>query len=144
MARPSSGRLLTKPPRCASVILTVLLVAGFSIARAQQPMNPTPQAPPSPTSTPSTQMPGSSNPNQKKKEESTVPPGSVLPSYNEVQSQPSQVAQPVPTSQSLRGWTGLNVIDIRYAGVSRADLDPLPGQLDQQPNTPLEIGRAHV
>jgi outer membrane protein insertion porin family len=138
MARPSSGRLLTKPPRCASVILTVLLVAGFSIARAQQPMNPTPQAPPSPTSTPSTQMPGSSNPKQKKKEESTVPPGSVLPSYNEVQSQPSQVAQPVPTSQSLRGWTGLNVIDIRYAGVTRADLDPLPGQLDQQPNTPLD------
>lgn len=117
-------------------LLLILLAAAN--ARAQQPMNPLPQTSPSPTSTQSTQVPGSSNPKKLKKEQSTVPPGSVLPSYSEVQSQPSQVAQPVPTSQSMRGWTGLNVIDIRYVGVARADLDPLPDQLDQQPNAPLD------
>ncbi|HEX4005404.1 MAG TPA: POTRA domain-containing protein [Acidobacteriaceae bacterium] len=94
-------------------------------------MNPAPQAPAASSPSP--------NPQKKEKQnESSIPPGSVLPSYNAVQSEGPHTAGPVPTSQSLRGWAGLEVLEIRYAGVTRDNLDPLPDRLEQQPNTPLD------
>jgi outer membrane protein insertion porin family len=114
-----------------------LWFAGARIVHAQQPMNPTPQAPAA-TSPQAQTQPSSSSPKKKKEEESGIPPGSALPSYNGTQSEAPQSAQPVPTSQSLRGWAGLNVLEIRYAGVTRDNLDPLPDLLDQQPNAPLD------
>jgi outer membrane protein assembly factor BamA len=109
----------------------MFLLAAALPARAQQPMNPAPQAPPGQS------VPGSQS-KKKKQQEQTVPPGSVLPSYAESQQKPAPVAQAVPTSDSLRGWAGLNVLDIRYVGVPRTDLDPLPEKLAQQPNTSLD------
>jgi outer membrane protein insertion porin family len=109
-----------------------LSLAALHPLRAQQPMNPAPQsAPPSQTRTP----PGASTPGSKKQQENEVPPGSVLPGYQQVQHPPEQ---PVPTSQNLRGWADLNVVEIRFAGVARADLEPLPEKLEQQPGTPLD------
>jgi outer membrane protein insertion porin family len=136
--RPPSGRFLANPFICAPVLLAILFAPGPPAAHAQQPMNPTPQAPPSSSSTQPFQVPGSQNPKKEEKDQSTVPPGSVLPEYSTVQAKPPQSAQPVPTSESLRGWTGLTVVDIRFNGVARTDLEPLPEQLEQQPNTPLD------
>ncbi|MGB6160035.1 MAG: POTRA domain-containing protein, partial [Acidobacteriaceae bacterium] len=95
-------------------------------ALAQEPINPAAQAP------------TANSPEQQRKKTPPVPPGSVLPSYNTTQEQSPVKVQPVPTSPNLDGWTGLPVADIQFAGVSRATLEPLPGQLGQQPNTPLD------
>uniref|UniRef100_A0A372ITZ2 Outer membrane protein assembly factor n=1 Tax=Paracidobacterium acidisoli TaxID=2303751 RepID=A0A372ITZ2_9BACT len=60
--------------------------------------------------------------------------------------QPQAAAVPASSAQaatgnghdSLQGWSGLTVADIRFEGVDRAILDPLPGQLAQQPGMPLD------
>jgi len=44
----------------------------------------------------------------------------------------------VPTAKTLRGWSGLRVKAVRFEGVSRTALEPLPQELAQQPNTPLD------
>jgi outer membrane protein insertion porin family len=67
-----------------------------------------------------------------------TPPGAMLPGYSQAQQQSGEAEQPVPTSQSLQGWAGLNVLEIRFSGVARADLEPLPEKLEQQPDTPLD------
>ena len=92
----------------------------------QQPVVPT-QQPPNPKA-----------PKEDEKRVPPVPPGSVLPSYNQVQSQPPAVPAPVPTSDQILGWKGLKVLDIQYKGVQKSDLEPLPEQLPQQPNQPLD------
>jgi outer membrane protein insertion porin family len=38
----------------------------------------------------------------------------------------------------MEGWAGLPVREIRFVGVGRSDLDPLPSQLPQQQNAPLD------
>jgi outer membrane protein insertion porin family len=124
--------------------LLVLLLASPHPARAQRPMNPIPQVPatsPQQTQTTPPTPPSddqNSSDKKKQKDQSTVPPGSVLPSYTEVQQRPPQTEPPVPTARSLRGWAGLQVTDIRFAGVARTDLEPLPEQLEQQLGTPLD------
>ena len=90
--------------------------------RAQQPMNPSPA-----------RSPKASSPNQ-----TPVSPGSVLPSYAAIQEKTEVKVQPVPNSPDLDGWAGLPVEAIRFEGVSQDTLDPLPVQLEQQPNTPLD------
>ena len=65
-----------------------------------------------------------------------MPAGSVLPSYANQRTAPSVTA--VPTAETLSGWTGLMVKEIDFEGVGRAALEPLPEQLAQQPNTPLD------
>jgi outer membrane protein insertion porin family len=103
----------------------LLWVTGLTV-RAQQPINPTAQPP-----TPGT-------PEQQQKKTPPVPPGSVLPSYNTTQQQSTVKVEPVPTSVHLEGWAGLPVVDIRFEGVDRAVLEPLPDQMEQKPNTPLD------
>lgn len=114
----------------ALALAFILLWAAWLVipqsARAQQPVVPT-QQPPNPET-----------PAEQQKRVPPVPPGSVLPSYNDVQMQPPATPAPVPTSDILQGWTGLKVIDIRFSGVSKSDLEPLPEQLPQQPNQPLD------
>lgn len=48
---------------------------------------------------------------------------------------------PVTTSgaatDSLRAWTGLDVVAVQFRGVDRARLEPLPGELALQPGHPL-------
>lgn len=109
---------------CISIL--TLLACAPRVLGQQQPVVPT-QRPPNPES-----------PNQQQKRVPPVPPGSVLPSYNHVQTQPPATPAPVPTSDILRDWKGLKVLDIRFAGVSKSDLEPLPEKLDQQPNQPLD------
>jgi len=41
------------------------------------------------------------------------------------------------TTDSLRAWTGLKVVAVEFKGVDRARLEPLPGELELQPNHPL-------
>jgi outer membrane protein insertion porin family len=103
----------------------LLCVTGLTL-RAQQPINPSAQPP-----TPGT-------PEQQQKKTPPVPPGSVLPSYNTTQQQSTVKVEPVPTSVHLEGWAGLPVVDIRFEGVDRAVLEPLPDQMEQKPNTPLD------
>jgi len=106
----------------AAAFLVLLFVASPGLL-AQQPINPAPQtAHPTPLAR---QHPGTHQ----------VAPGSVLPSYSHVSAGP--VVAAVPTVASLSGWRGLMVKEIRFEGVTRAALDPLPWQLAQQPNTPL-------
>ncbi|HEY6448527.1 MAG TPA: POTRA domain-containing protein [Acidobacteriaceae bacterium] len=115
----------------ACILLTVLLTLAVP-GRAQQPINPTPTTPQQTEAAPGEQQ------KKNKQNEPKVPPGSVLPSYSEVQSKPPTTAPPVPTSDNLQGWPGLNVVDIRYAGVARTDLEPLPETLPQQAHAPLD------
>jgi outer membrane protein insertion porin family len=104
--------------------LFVLLLAGGMRLIAQQPLNPTPQVPhPTP-------------PTRQHRKTPPVPPGSVLPSYSNQRAAP--VVSAVPTAETLRGWAGLMVKEIRFAGVNRAALDPLPQELPQQPDAPLD------
>jgi len=102
------------------------LAAGSAPAWAQQPINPGAQLP----------TPGS--PSQQRKKVPPVPPGSVLPSYNNVLTTSQTKVQPVPTSEHLEGWAGLHVSEIRFSGVTRDALEPLPEQLPQQSNAPLD------
>lgn len=106
-----------------------LLLPLSSSAHAQQQPGPV---------VPTQQPPNPESPAQQRQRTPPVPPGSVLPSYNNVQMQPPATPSPVPTSDILRGWAGLKVLDIRFAGVSKSDLEPLPGQLEQQPTQPLD------
>ena len=92
---------------------------------AQQPINPT--QPPTPAS-----------PEEQRKKTPPVEPGSVLPTYNTTRTQSAVKVQPVPTSPDLAGWSGLSVVAIRFEGVTRTALDPLPAELEQQPNAPLD------
>ncbi|HEX3985948.1 MAG TPA: POTRA domain-containing protein [Acidobacteriaceae bacterium] len=107
-------------------VLLLTGALGASVGFAQQPINPTAQAP----------SPGS--PAQQQKKTPPIPPGSVLPSYNTTMAQSRTQVQPVPTSTRLEGWSGLQVSEIRFSGVSRDALEPLPEQLAQQPRTPLD------
>jgi outer membrane protein assembly factor BamA len=106
-----------------AALLALLFLAGARLY-AQQPVNPTPQA-----SHPTT-------PARRHRRTSSVPPGSTLPSYNSVRPAPAVTA--VPTVESLRGWAGTRVTEIRFEGVTRAALEPLPEELAQQPNVPLD------
>jgi outer membrane protein assembly factor BamA len=90
-----------------------------------------------PTS-PAAQPPSASSPEQQEKKTPPVPPGSVLPSYNAIQEKSTVKVQPVPTSVDLQGWAGLRVVEIRFEGVDRAALDPLPERMEQQANVPLD------
>ena len=104
----------------------VLLLATFPLpALAQEPANPTQPVTPS-------------SPEQQRKKTPPVEPGSVLPSYNSTQQQTQVKVQPVPTSPNLEGWAGRTVAAIHFDGVPQTTLDPLPAQLEQQPNAPLD------
>jgi outer membrane protein insertion porin family len=109
----------------AAALLLLLLPASVRLV-AQQPVNPMPQAP-SPTA-----------PARQHKRTPAIAPGTVLPSYRNPGATPGPTVAPVPTADTLRGWAGLLVTEIRFEGVSQAALDPLPRQLAQQPNTPLD------
>ena len=99
-------------------------------------MNPAPQSTAPAQSQPAS---ASSIPGSNRQQTPRAPSGAVLPGYQEVQQQSATPPeQPVPTSQSLHGWAGLNVVEIRFAGVARTDLEPLPEKLEQQPGTPLD------
>lgn len=67
-----------------------------------------------------------------------MPRGSVLPSYTGSEEKATTKVQAVPTSSNLEGLAGLTVEDIRFEGVTRDALEPLPGQLEQKPDAPLE------
>ncbi|MGB6132125.1 MAG: POTRA domain-containing protein [Acidobacteriaceae bacterium] len=110
----------------ASWVLSVLFACNVTPLRAQQTVIPTQQVP----------NPGS--PEQQRKKTPPIPPGSVLPSYNKVISAPKTKVTPVPASDLLQGWSGMNVAEIRFEGVGRELLEPLPEQLAQQPNMPLD------
>jgi outer membrane protein assembly factor BamA len=90
-----------------------------------------------PTS-PAAQPPSASSPEQQQKKTPPVPPGSVLPSYNAIQEKSTVKVEPVPTSADLEGWAGLQVVEIRFEGVDRAALDPLPELMEQQAKAPLD------
>ena len=105
--------------------LVMLISCGAQLVWAQQPINPT--QPPTPAS-----------PEEQRKKTPPVPPGSVLPSYTATQGQSPTKAQPVPTSTDLEGWAGLKVTDIRFEGVARTALDPLPERMEQQSGAPLD------
>ncbi len=60
------------------------------------------------------------------------------PLYDTAQENSTVGVQPVPASQDMDGWAGLPVVDIRFEGVDRATLDPLPERMEQQPNAPLD------
>lgn len=107
-------------------LLALALLLPAAATAQQQPVVPT-QQPPNPQS-----------PEEQRKRTPPVPPGSVLPSYNNVQAQPPATPAPVPTSDILLDWKGLTVLDVQFVGVSKADLEPLPEQLEQQPNQPLD------
>ena len=111
-------------PRSTRLFLLVLFMSLPLLA--QQPINP------------EAQVPNPASPAQQRKKVPPVPPGSVLPSYNNSRAQLQQKVQPVPTSPHLEGWAGLPVLAIHFVGVDRSVLDPLPAQLQQQPNTPLD------
>ncbi|HEX4310293.1 MAG TPA: POTRA domain-containing protein [Acidobacteriaceae bacterium] len=108
-----------------------LLLGGAVSLRAQQPLNPT-------------QPPVASSPEQQRLKTPPVPPGSVLPSYNTTQDKSAVKVQPVPTSADLEGWAGLSVTNIGFEGVVANALDPLPAQLEQQPNAPLDPVRVRA
>jgi outer membrane protein assembly factor BamA len=107
-----------------ALLLLALSWAFPVLLQGQQPMNPTTE-------------PSQTSPVQQRKKTPPVPPGSVLPSYAETQTKTAVKVQPVPTSTNLDGLAGLQVVDIRFEGVTRAALEPLPQQLEQQPHTPL-------
>lgn len=123
---PPPGRRLVRPSGLLPALLCILLPALAAPVLAQQPVNPTAQVP----------TPGS--PAQQRKKTPPVPPGSVLPSYEETQANGQAKVQPVPTSNDLEGWSGLRVSGIQFEGVARDALEPLPGQLPQQPGAPLD------
>ena len=109
----------------AAALLALLLTASARLF-AQQPVNRAPQTP-LPTH-PAWQRP-------------RIPPaasGTVLPSDNDLSRTPGPTVAAVPTAETLSGWEGLIVKEIRFEGVSRDALDPLPQQLAQQPNAPLD------
>ncbi|MGA8109333.1 MAG: POTRA domain-containing protein [Acidobacteriaceae bacterium] len=121
--------------RLSRIAAAWLLVPGFVLARpllAQQPV------------TPSTQPPNPASPLEQRKKTPPVPPGSVLPSYNTTRENTSGKVQPVPTSPNLNGWAGLLVVEVRFEGVTRDALEPLPGKLPQQPNQPLNAEDVHT
>ncbi|HEX4038540.1 MAG TPA: POTRA domain-containing protein [Acidobacteriaceae bacterium] len=93
---------------------------------------------------PSTQPPNPASPMQQRKKTPPVPPGSMLPSYNTTQENTSEKVEPVPTSPNLNGWAGLPVEEIRFEGVTRDSLEPLPERLPQQPNQPLNAENVHT
>jgi len=115
---------------CLLVVLSLLLVLALPL-NAQLPENQ--GQPPTPAS-----------PEQQRKKTPPVPPGSVLPSYNQAREQTSIPVQPVPVSPHLEGWAGLPVVDIRFEGVTQATLDPLPAQIEQQPNAPLDPAKVRA
>jgi len=111
-----------------TLILLFALVAP-PLRAQQQPVNP--GVPTTPTTPPE----------QQQKKTPPIPPGSVLPSYNTVQPQSHEVVHPVPEAQALEGWAGLLVLEMRFEGVSRDTLEPLPETVPQQPHTPLDPGK---
>ncbi|MGB6870104.1 MAG: POTRA domain-containing protein [Acidobacteriaceae bacterium] len=108
------------------LLLAAALAACAPRGFAQQPINP------------DAQVPNPASPEQQRKKTPPVPPGSVLPSYNNIQAQTQTKVQPVPTSDKLEGWSGLQVSEIRFSGVNRDALEPLPEKLPQQPQAPLD------
>ncbi len=115
-------------PACA-LVLIVALLAARPLRAQQQPVIP---GTPPPQTTP---------PEQQRQKTPPIPPGSVLPSYNSVQQQSHETVQPVPEAMTLEGWAGLQVLEIRFEGVGRDTLEPLPGTIPQQPHTALDPGK---
>jgi outer membrane protein assembly factor BamA len=68
----------------------------------------------------------------------------VLPSYENAETTTSTKVQPVPTSTDLEGWSGLEVLEIRFSGVTRDTLNPLPERLPQQVDTPLDPAKVRA
>lgn len=108
------------------LLCVLVLMAGAGRAHAQQPINQ--QA----------QPPSSGSPAQQREKTPPIPRGSVLPSYNEVREQPVMKVNPVPEDETLHGWSGLEVEEIRFTGVPRSELEPLPEKLEQQPHAALD------
>lgn len=106
-----------------SVVL--FLAAATSPLLSQQPVNPTQSATPA-------------SPEEQQRKTPPVEPGSVLPAYNSTEQQTGVKVQAVPTSPNLEGWAGRTVVAIHFEGVPQSTLDPLPGELEQQPNAPLD------
>ena len=61
-----------------------------------------------------------------------------MPAYNSTKQQTEVKVEAVPTSPHLEGWAGRTVVAIHFEGVPQSTLDPLPGQLEQHPNAPLD------
>jgi outer membrane protein insertion porin family len=120
-------RCVASPIRQACVLFALVLLAGFAATPLKSQV---PEA--------SAQAPTSASPEQRRKKTPPVPPESVLPAYNETRQETSVAVSPVPVSPNLEGWAGLRVVDIRFDGVDRATLDPLPAQIEQQPGAPLD------
>ncbi len=81
------ARPLLRPARLWCC-LALSLIAAAAPLRAQQPINP--NQPPTPAS-----------PEEQRKKTPPVPPGSVLPSYNNTKENTAVKVQPVPTSPDL-------------------------------------------
>jgi outer membrane protein assembly factor BamA len=124
---PQDRAAIGLPPRFAWFLLlcSIFVISAPRRLHAQQPINTSPAASPA-------------TPQQQRKKTPPVPPGSVLPSYIQVQEQSPEKVQAVPTSQNLNGWSGLPVEEILFRGVARATLEPLPEQMEQQPHAPLD------
>ena len=134
-ARSDDGRAVATRGFSVRALLILLLAATPAYAwQTANPAAPAQAAPGQSAPTPSQTPPGA----QRQKKAEPFPPGSVLPEYSREQQMAPHAPQPTPTAQTLHGWAGLQVIDIRFAGVARADLEPLPEQLEQQPNAPLD------
>ena len=112
--------------------VVAVLFAGAAPLLAQQPINPSAQVP----------TPGS--PAQQEKKVPPVPPGSVLPSYNNARTTTETKVEPVPTSTHLEGWAGLEVTEIHFSGVTRDALEPLPEELPQRSNAPLDPAKVRA
>jgi len=127
LQRDRAGSVARDPGLLLMLVLCLVVLTGTAAqpVRAQQPIN-------------TTQLPTPASPEEQRKKTPPVPPGSVLPSYNTTQEQSTTKVQPVPTSRDLEGWAGLQVVEIRFEGVARAALDPLPERMEQQPNAPLD------
>lgn len=110
-----------------AVLLAALVYAPAAVVRGQLPIGQQTNQPPTPAS-----------PSQQRNKVPPVPPGSVLPSYAAKQAETTVKVQTVPTSPNLGGLAGLEVEEIRFEGVSRSALEPLPEQMEQQTQAPLD------
>lgn len=118
----------------ARYLLSARLLLLFAVLLAIVPAGRAQQQP----VIPGTPLPSTNPPAQQRKRTPPIPPGSVLPSYNQAQEKPVQKVKPVPSSPNMDGWSGLQVREIQFVGVPREELDPLPAELPQQPNQPLD------
>jgi outer membrane protein insertion porin family len=85
-------------------------------------------------------QPAPANPRLQNLPPSTPPSGSRVPSYEAPNQLPARSVHPVPAGPTpgMLSWAGLRVSAIQFEGVSRQTLAPLPSQLPQQPNAPMD------